>query len=103
MKVDSPAIWGLRSIAPPIKAGVWSGCVSARTADVKEWIHICNSCWFGLPTPVWSLALIGNASGADCRGGGISARGVFDKETRRKPLAFAADAVRYGISTAAWI
>ena len=54
MKVDSPAIWGLRSIAPPIKAGVWSGCVSARTADVKEWIHICNSCWFGLPTPVWS-------------------------------------------------
>jgi len=32
-----------------------------------------------------------------------STRGVFDKETRRKPLAFAADAVRYGISTAAWI
>ncbi len=57
MKVDSPAIWGLRSIAPPIKAGVWSGCVSARTADVKEWIHICNSCWFGLPTPVWSANL----------------------------------------------
>src|SRR5207245_8325086 len=55
--------YGARSIAPPIKAGVWSGCVSARTADVKEWIHICNSCWFGLPTPVWSLALIGNASG----------------------------------------
>jgi hypothetical protein len=24
-------------------------------------------------------------------------RGVFDKEIRRKPLAFAADAVRYGI------
>jgi hypothetical protein len=24
-------------------------------------------------------------------------RGVFDKETRRKPLAFAADAVRYGL------
>ena len=36
--------------------------------------------------------------GADCRGrSGISIRGVFDKETRRKPLAFAADAVRYGI------
>jgi hypothetical protein len=32
-----------------------------------------------------------------------STRGVFDKETRRKPLAFAADAARYGISTAAWI
>ncbi len=62
---------------------------------------------FGAADPAildeWSLALIGNASGADCRGGGISARGVFDKETRRKPLAFAADAVRYGISTAAWI
>jgi hypothetical protein len=26
-----------------------------------------------------------------------SMRGVFDKQTRRKPLAFAADAVRYGI------
>jgi hypothetical protein len=26
-----------------------------------------------------------------------SIRGVFDKETRRNPLAFAADAVRYGI------
>jgi len=25
-----------------------------------------------------------------------SIRGVFDKETRRKPLAFAADAVSYG-------
>src|SRR5207244_6571694 len=41
--------------------------------------------------------------GGRLQGGGISARGVFDKETRRKPLAFAADAVRYGISTAAWI
>jgi hypothetical protein len=36
--------------------------------------------------------------GADFWGGvGISIRGVFDKETRRKPVAFAADAVRYGI------
>jgi hypothetical protein len=26
-----------------------------------------------------------------------SIRGVFDKETRRKPLALAADAVSYGI------
>ena len=33
---------------------------------------------------------------------GISIGGVFDKETRRKPLAFAADAVRYGISTIVW-
>ena len=28
---------------------------------------------------------------------GMTIRGVFDEETRRKPLAFAADAVRYGI------
>jgi hypothetical protein len=46
----------------------------------------------------WSLALIGNASGkllGWSRGSRI--RGVFDEETRTKPLAFAADAVRYGI------
>ena len=36
--------------------------------------------------------------GADFWGGtGTSIRGVFDEETRRKPLAFAADAVSYGI------
>jgi hypothetical protein len=34
---------------------------------------------------------------ADFGAEGISIRGVFDEETRRKPLAFAADAVRYGI------
>jgi hypothetical protein len=45
-----------------------------------------------------SLALIGNASGQDPEGmDEDSIRGVFDKETRRKPLAFAADAVNYGI------
>jgi hypothetical protein len=41
--------------------------------------------------------LIGNASGGTLRVREKSKRGVFDKETRRKPLAFAADAVRYGI------
>jgi len=46
---------------------------------------------------VLSLALIGNASGQTFVGEGVSIRGVFDEETRRKPLAFAADAVRYGI------
>jgi hypothetical protein len=44
-----------------------------------------------------SLALIGNASGQTFGAEGLLIRGVFDKETRRKPLAFAADAVRYGI------
>ena len=44
-----------------------------------------------------SLALIGNVSGRALRVGKMLIRGVFDKETRRKPLALAADAVRYGI------
>jgi hypothetical protein len=42
---------------------------------------------------VWSLALIGNASAGQFAFGKKPIRGVFDKETRRKPLAFAADAV----------
>jgi hypothetical protein len=48
-------------------------------------------------TPELSLALIGNASDKALRRKIMRTRGVFDKETRRKPLAFAADAVRYGI------
>jgi hypothetical protein len=52
-------------------------------------------------TPELSLALIGNASGTVLGRSRISIRGVFD-ETRRKPLVFAADAVRYGIGTAVW-
>jgi hypothetical protein len=32
--------------------------------------------------------------------GSPDGRDIFDKETRRKPLAFAADAVSYGISIA---
>ncbi len=43
------------------------------------------------------LALIGNASRQTFARKGISIRGVFDKEVRRKPLAFAADAWSYGI------
>jgi hypothetical protein len=36
--------------------------------------------------------------GAGCPGGAeVSIRGVFDKETRTKPLAFAADALSYGV------
>jgi len=45
----------------------------------------------------WSLALIGNASGTGLGRRRISIRGVFDEETRRKPLVFAADAGSYGI------
>jgi len=47
--------------------------------------------------PGLSLALIGNASGIVLGRSRISIRGVFDKEIRRKPLVFAADAVSYGI------
>jgi len=47
--------------------------------------------------PELSLALIGNASGTVLGRSRISIRGVFDEETRRKPLVFAADAVSYGI------
>ena len=45
-----------------------------------------------VPTSEWPLALIGNAAGQTFAWRGISIRGVFDKEVRRKPLAFAADA-----------
>ena len=45
-----------------------------------------------------SLALIGKASADVGRGEELHPdRGVFDKETWRKLLAFAADAVSYGI------
>ena len=47
---------------------------------------------------VSSLALIGNASAhkVGAKSYGLS-RGIFDKETRRKPLAFAADAAPMAI------
>ncbi len=41
--------------------------------------------------------MIGNASAAVFGWKKKLTRGVFDKETRRKPLVFAADEVRYGI------
>jgi len=44
-----------------------------------------------------SLALIGNASDGHFGSEAKSPRGVFDKEARRKPVVFAADAVSYGI------
>jgi len=51
---------------------------------------------------VLSLALIGNASADESwLEPRSSCRGVFDKETRRKPLAFAADA-GYGDWMALW-
>ena len=50
-------------------------------------------------TSVSSLALIGNASGKKRSvNSGQSPRGIFDKETRRKPLVFAADAGLWGLN-----
>jgi hypothetical protein len=43
-----------------------------------------------------SLALIGNASARKRPCIEEFLRGIFDKETRRKPLAVAADALSYG-------
>jgi hypothetical protein len=48
MKVDLPAVSATQRCS--MKAGVSSGCISARSPDVKEWIHIDNCCRFGLPT-----------------------------------------------------
>ena len=52
---------------------------------------------------VKSLALIGDTSAHEAGAKPHSpGRGIFDKETRRKPLAFVADAVGYGISMPFW-
>jgi len=47
-----------------------------------------------------SLALIGNGPARESPGedGAVSARAVFDKETRRKALALAADASLWGLN-----
>jgi hypothetical protein len=52
------------------------------------------------PVSGWSLGLIGDASAKSDAKFLRSIRGVFDKQARRKPLAFAAgagDAAGYGI------
>jgi len=54
------------------------------------WTKTCGS---ELSVNGSSLALIGSASAHEGRGEDVQlSRGAFDKETRRKPLAFAADA-----------
>jgi hypothetical protein len=61
--------------------------VAAPCVDVATWI-----------LSGWSLALIGNASAHKIGAKTCSrSRGIFDKETRRKPLAFAADAAAMGM------
>jgi hypothetical protein len=77
----------LRSGYPPIST-VKSSSRTSPLISPKPVFWIVS----GLP-----LALIGNASGQTFAWRGISIRGVFDKEVRRKPLAFAADAWSYGI------
>jgi len=59
-------------------------------------IQIIKKCQ-GSITSALSLALIGNASAQKFPVETSWTRGVFDQEASRKPLAFAADAVSYGI------
>src|ERR1700747_2105830 len=68
--------------------------IRRRSAIANRLLRVRTGGWAvsGLP-----LALIGNASGQTFALRWISVRGVFDKEVRRKPLAFAADAWGYGI------
>jgi hypothetical protein len=47
---ESRFVCGIGYAALLNEAGVSSGCISSRSADVKEWIHIDNCCRFGLPT-----------------------------------------------------
>ena len=71
-----------------------------RWRDAAYSIRHTSQCYSSLPnrpTPGLSLALIGNASEQIFGAKRISIGGVFDKETRRKPLASAVDAVRHGI------
>ena len=49
-------------------------------------------------SPGKSLGLIGNASGRNSSVNRDSTRGIFDKQTRRKPLAIAVDAVLWGLN-----
>ena len=62
---------------------------------------MCEEAGLRTIVSVLSLALIGNAPGRKRRAQARIGRGIFDKETRRKPLVFAADAV-YGDSKAVW-
>ena len=96
MKVDSPAIWGTQYC-------------SANQSRRVEWLcHGTNRGCEGVDSHMqFLLVRAANSSvvasldrkrlGQTLGASGISIRGVFDEETRRKPLAFAADAVRYGI------
>jgi len=49
-----------------------------------------------------SLGLIGSASAQKGRGEGVQAGDDFDKQIRRKPLAFAADSVCYWRRMSLW-
>jgi hypothetical protein len=85
-----------QGIPRPSENGVKLQSNSTRLAP--EGGDSLSSC-FGAPVvPGSSLALIGNASAREI---GVRPRspirGIFDKETRRKPLAFAADAAAMAI------
>jgi hypothetical protein len=63
-----------------------------RQRLLKDYGHSACAVQANWIVSVWSLALIGNASAHKSRGEDrYPSGGVFDKETRRKALAFAAD------------
>jgi uncharacterized metal-binding protein len=72
----------------------------AYTAVTSDWIiDMCSAgtAEIGCAGGRVAASLDRKRLGADFCVKGISIRGVFDKEVRRKPLAFAADACSYGI------
>jgi hypothetical protein len=82
--------------------GTRSYCRWIRAIDDRPVVHLAENLQTAeVPRPVMSvssLALIGNASAHNTWDEDVSPiRGIFDKETRRKPLAFAADAAAMAI------
>ena len=84
----------------------------ARVEGLSRAAHFCRRTWpcaqnphhiidvrreGSVNNPRFVASLDRKRLGQGLRVGKMLIRGVFDKETRRKPLAFAADAVRYGI------
>ena len=82
-----------RPVPPAARVIVVTRVDTKRSQSVRNLIA-----WNGqFPISGLPLALIGNASRQTFARRGISIRGVFDEEVRRKPLAFVADAWSYGI------
>ena len=77
-------------------------CFASQWIGIHSWVHHDSIRQCAADSTIlngWSLALIGNASGRKRSvNSGQTLRGIFDKETRRKPLVFAADAGLWGLN-----